>query len=67
VFEQVAGGKLNIAWGKRGYRKREMMEPWSKGARIPGWIAKVTLEEGIEAFLRARDEGQEAVRVISGT
>lgn len=48
VFEKVTGKKLNINWGGRPYRPREVMVPWTKGKNIPGWKPKYTLEEGIK-------------------
>jgi CDP-paratose synthetase len=47
VFQKVTKKNLKINWGKRDYRPREVMRPWSKGEKIPGWKAKVSLEEGI--------------------
>lgn len=51
VFEEVAGAQLNIGWGERPYRYREVMEPWSKGILVPGWQPKVDLREGLRRFL----------------
>jgi len=47
VFEKVTQKKLNIIWGKKEYRPREVMVPWDQGQRIPGWKPSVSLEEGI--------------------
>ncbi len=52
LFEQETGYKLNIAWGKKEYRPREVMIPWQKGEEIPGWKPKITLQEGIRLFLK---------------
>lgn len=51
VFENVAGCKLPIQWGGRSYRPREIMVPWNKGTNLPGWKAKVSLEEGIKKVI----------------
>ena len=51
MFEKVTGKKLNINWGKRPYRPREVMIPWEKGKAIPGWKPRVSLEEGIRKTL----------------
>lgn len=51
VFESVAGKQLPIVWGGREYRKREVMNPWTKGRPVPGWRAKVSLEEGIKKVI----------------
>lgn len=49
-FERVSGLKLNIEWGGRPYRDREVMVPW-KGTILKGWNAKVELDEGIRLFV----------------
>lgn len=49
-FEEVSGMHLNIEWGGRPYRDREVMVPW-KGVIVPGWKAEVKVEEGINLFL----------------
>ena len=51
VFEKVAKRKLNITWGAKPYRPREVMTPWNRGEAIPGWKPKVPLEEGIAALI----------------
>lgn len=47
LFEKITGAKLNIKWGAKDYRPREVMMPWKKGKKIPGWKQRVSLEEGI--------------------
>lgn len=47
TFEQVTKTKLNINWGGREYRSREVMIPWKKDKNVPGWKPKVSLREGI--------------------
>ena len=51
LFIKVSDRKLNIEWGGLPYRKREVMIPW-KGDVVPGWKAKISVEEGIQRFLR---------------
>ena len=51
-FEKVSGLKLNIKWGGRPYRDREVMVPW-KGTILKGWKPEVTLEEGISKFVES--------------
>lgn len=51
LFQKVTHRKLNINWGKRPYRPREVMTPWNKGKRIPGWKPRVSLEEGLRRTL----------------
>ncbi|HEY4505499.1 MAG TPA: NAD(P)-dependent oxidoreductase [Candidatus Paceibacterota bacterium] len=47
LFERVINTKLNINWGKKDYRPREVMVPWTLGENIPGWKPLVSIEEGI--------------------
>ena len=51
TFEKVSGKKLNIEWGGRPYREREIMVPWTSYKTLPGWQPKISLEEGIKRFL----------------
>lgn len=50
IFCEVSGRTLNIEWGGRPYRDREVMTPW-KGIPVPGWNAEINVEKGIELFL----------------
>jgi nucleoside-diphosphate-sugar epimerase len=52
VYEKVVGGKLNINWGGRPYRPREVMIPWNTGRALPNWQAKIGLEEGIQDLIK---------------
>lgn len=45
-FERCHGHPLNVGWGERMYRPREMTAPWV-GAIVPGWEPKIGLREGI--------------------
>ncbi|MDR3217840.1 MAG: NAD(P)-dependent oxidoreductase [Dysgonamonadaceae bacterium] len=47
LYQEVTGKKLNVEWGKRTYRSREVMEPWNAGKRLVGWTPKVSMEEGL--------------------
>ncbi|SHK30612.1 NAD-dependent epimerase/dehydratase family protein [Desulforamulus aeronauticus] len=50
LYEMVSGKHLNIGWGERPYRRREVMEPYV-GTKLPGWEAKVGLVDGIKKCL----------------
>lgn len=52
LFEDLTGKELNVVWGGREYRKREVMKLWSKYETLPDWECKVNLREGL---LRYRD------------
>src|SRR5260221_5420129 len=48
LYQQVTGQKLNIVWGQRPNREREVMVPWVQGELVPGWKPLVELEKGIK-------------------
>lgn len=56
VYEKIAGVKCKINWGARPYRIREVMIPPTCVEKLPGWEAKITLEEGIKRMLHADEE-----------
>jgi nucleoside-diphosphate-sugar epimerase len=47
LYAQITKKKMRIDWGKRPYRLREVMVPWTKGSSLPGWEPKISLSEGI--------------------
>ena len=52
LFEKVSGRKLNINWGAREYREREVMVPYNKGKLVPNWQQKYSLEDAIKITLK---------------
>ncbi|MGE0088163.1 MAG: NAD-dependent epimerase/dehydratase family protein [Bacteroidales bacterium] len=48
IFETITGKKLNINWGARPYRIREVFTPWTKGKCVPDWSPTISIEEGIK-------------------
>jgi nucleoside-diphosphate-sugar epimerase len=50
LFESVASKKINIIWGGKPYREREVMSVWDKGVRLPHWKPLMTLEEGLKKY-----------------
>lgn len=48
IFELVSNKKVNVIWGGRPYRKREVMKPWVNGEVLPNWEANISLEEGLK-------------------
>ena len=53
IYEDEAGVKLNVKWGGRDYRPREVMFPWSGGTQLPGWAPQIKLREGIKMLLQS--------------
>jgi CDP-paratose synthetase len=51
IYEETTQTKLNINWGGREYREREVMDPWLSGIVVPGWKPKVSVEQGIKSLL----------------
>ncbi|MFN8575926.1 MAG: NAD-dependent epimerase/dehydratase family protein [Candidatus Sericytochromatia bacterium] len=51
LFEESTGKKLNINWGAREYRQREVMKPSCKGAIVPNWEPKISFKEGINKVI----------------
>ena len=50
LYQSLAGKPLNVIWGGRPYRSREIMTPW-KGELLPGWKTTVNLETGIQRLI----------------
>ena len=48
VYEEATNTRLNIKWGARPYREREVMNPWENGETVPSWKPKYTLKEAIQ-------------------
>ncbi len=51
LMAKTARRQIPIEWGGRPYRPREVMRPWTTGARLPGWEPRIRLEEGIRTIL----------------
>lgn len=54
IFAEVAGQDLNISWGERLYRPREVMHPRCYGTPLPGWKSTISLRDGIRNFLAGK-------------
>jgi nucleoside-diphosphate-sugar epimerase len=48
IYSDVYDVKLNINWGGRPYREREIMNPETLYPKIPGWRQSFDLEDGIK-------------------
>jgi len=47
VYEEVTQTNIDITWGARPYRDREVMIPWTKGKPVPGWKQDISLCDAI--------------------
>lgn len=52
LYEQVTNSKLNIEWGGREYRPREVMTPYNMGETVPGWEQQYTLADAIQKTMK---------------
>lgn len=52
LFEKINNIKLNINWGKRVYRKREVMKLYDKGDLVPDWKSDISIEKGLEKICK---------------
>lgn len=58
IYTRTMKKSLKINWGGRPYRQREVMLPWNKGKRLPGWSPKIRIEEGIRKMEKVNTENQ---------
>jgi CDP-paratose synthetase len=52
VYEKATNTKLNINWGVKDYRNREVMIPWMNGEKVPGWSQEFSLEDAIKKTIK---------------
>lgn len=51
VYEDVTQTSVDITWGGRPYRDREVMIPWTKGKPVPGWKQNISLRDAIATVM----------------
>ena len=56
LFEKVTQTKLNIVWGAREYRTREVMIPWTDGQLLPNWKQQYKLEPAIKKTMETMND-----------
>lgn len=47
VVERVTERTIDVTWGEKPYREREVMVPWRLGKPLVGWSPTVGLEDGL--------------------
>jgi nucleoside-diphosphate-sugar epimerase len=50
LFEKITAKEINVNWGGKKYRKREVMEIWTKGSLLPNWKPSISLQEGLSRY-----------------
>jgi nucleoside-diphosphate-sugar epimerase len=48
LYSEVTGRAININWGARPYRFREVMKTWTGGSSLEGWQPKYALVDGMK-------------------
>ncbi len=56
LYEEVTRTTVDITWGGRSYRDREVMIPWTKGKPVPGWKQKISLEDAISRVMNKEEK-----------
>lgn len=51
LYADVTQSNVDITWGGRPYRDREVMIPWTKGKPVPGWKQKIPLRDAIATVM----------------
>lgn len=51
LLEKISDHPLNVTFGVRPYREREVMIPWRAGRHPPGWTANIDLQTGLAMLL----------------
>jgi nucleoside-diphosphate-sugar epimerase len=55
LYETITKTSVDITWGGRPYREREVMIPWTKGIPVPQWEQKIPLSTAIAKVMN-KDE-----------
>jgi nucleoside-diphosphate-sugar epimerase len=58
MVQEVTGLPVDINWGGRSYRPREVMVPYSGLTTVPGWSPKTSLKDGLKRVWNAYCEKQ---------
>lgn len=51
-FLKITNQKVEINWGGREYRKREIMIPIVSDKNLPGWNPKISIDQGIRLMIK---------------
>ncbi len=53
MLAKISGRQLNVVWGARQYRQREVMQPWTSGRTLPGWLPRISLATGLQEYIKS--------------
>ena len=51
IVEEAANRPINVNWGGRNYKRREVFHPWVSFNRLEGWAPTVTIQKGIKSLV----------------
>jgi CDP-3, 6-dideoxy-D-glycero-L-glycero-4-hexulose-4-reductase len=51
LIEKLAGAQVNVRFGVRPYREREVMKPDIMDPVLPGWSCKISVENGLKELI----------------
>ena len=63
TLESASGKNINIGWGQREYRDREVMQPWASYSKLPNWQPKVPLEKGLTDLISSLNQAPESIGI----
>ncbi len=55
LFQQAIGKMINLNWGARPYKEREVFHPFSKYRVLPNWYPNIDLKSGLMKFNKQSD------------
>lgn len=50
LFEEVTNKEINVQWGGREYRRREVMKLWHAYKTLPDWECEIELKDGLKRY-----------------
>ncbi len=51
LFQQILGKQMNLNWGARPYKNREILSPYRGYKSLPNWHPTITIREGLKKFV----------------
>jgi len=56
IIEKIKGCSLNVVWGGRAYRQREVMNPVVEEKKLSDWYEEINLNAGIKELLECQSK-----------
>jgi nucleoside-diphosphate-sugar epimerase len=65
LYTEINQKPLQINWGARPYRDREVMIPWNKGEALPSWQPQIDLRKGIQRLMKVSESENSGEQISS--